>query len=391
VGAETEIIDATTCPAWSWPASRKTPRAYQHDAGDAVINARDGLIVLPTGSGKTVTALSAAERISSHTLIICPTTTLADQWVAAIRDDYGDVPVGRVYGGVADIEPITVALPHSLTAALLGQLSGFFGTIIVDECHHGAAAMWMSSIEKFRARYRIGVSADPRRRDDMHFRVTDTLGPVVYRRTRRRVERSGATVPVILRVVRTGGPLNSLPKDMSAAERMLIGDARRAQKIDAVVSDAAGPVLVFCRLRESVDVLSRRWECPGLKGGTSSRQRREFQAVLAGVECGDTGLIVATYAAMGEGVDLKVLRSGVLAGPIGGDTRGLGFNQIRGRLARTAPGKDEAYLYHIWDDLAWPNRARLLAKLNDGLVQVQDKDGSWRMATDRDLRPAVPW
>ena len=58
-----------------------TPRPYQDDALAAWLAAEGrGVVVLPTGAGKTVLALMATARLGLRTLVVVPTIELLYQW-----------------------------------------------------------------------------------------------------------------------------------------------------------------------------------------------------------------------------------------------------------------------------------------------------------------------
>ena len=68
------------------PQLEFTPRPYQQSAVDAWL--RDGgrgVVVLPTGAGKTVVAFDAIARLAVRTLVIVPTIELLRQWRSGHR------------------------------------------------------------------------------------------------------------------------------------------------------------------------------------------------------------------------------------------------------------------------------------------------------------------
>ena len=66
-------------------------REYQREAYDAWRDAGDrGVLELPTGSGKTVVAIAAVERLGTPTLVVVPTIDLLDQWRRELETEFGD-------------------------------------------------------------------------------------------------------------------------------------------------------------------------------------------------------------------------------------------------------------------------------------------------------------
>jgi|SRR5882672_2108796 len=84
-------------------------RPYQEAALCAwELSGRRGLVVLPTGSGKTRVALAAMARTGLSALCLVPTRVLLEQWLREIRAVYAD-KVGCFGDGHRDLSPVTVA------------------------------------------------------------------------------------------------------------------------------------------------------------------------------------------------------------------------------------------------------------------------------------------
>src|SRR5205814_7248172 len=93
------------------PALALSPRAYQEDALVSWIESRGrGVVVLPTGAGKTVLALMAIARAGVRPLIVVPTLELLKQWTEGLERHLGlpAAAVGQVGGGARQLRPATV-------------------------------------------------------------------------------------------------------------------------------------------------------------------------------------------------------------------------------------------------------------------------------------------
>ena len=157
-------------------------RPYQQAALDAWLAEQGrGIVVLPTGAGKTVLALAALDRLKLRTLIVVPTIELLHQWRTAIIERLGvsAAHVGVVGDGQRDLRPITV-----ITYASVGRpdaaLSGF-GLLVCDEAHHATAPSYRTLAERCGAPYLLGITATPGT-EEQEVALTAALGPVVYRR-----------------------------------------------------------------------------------------------------------------------------------------------------------------------------------------------------------------
>src|SRR6187551_202514 len=88
---------------------RREPRPYQAEALAAWQARRHrGVVVLPTGAGKTWVACLAIDDRRRSTLVVAPTLDLVRQWYDVLRTTFG-VPVGVVGGGEYQVLPLTVS------------------------------------------------------------------------------------------------------------------------------------------------------------------------------------------------------------------------------------------------------------------------------------------
>lgn len=123
-----------------------------------------------TGSGKTAVFLRQAALMGHRTLIIVPSERLADQWVSAIEKHLG-VPreyIGRVQQGQCDYRKpqFVIGIIHSIAQRTYPP--GFyqaFGIVCWDEVHTVAARMFSRTLGCFSAKYQVGLTATPKRKD----------------------------------------------------------------------------------------------------------------------------------------------------------------------------------------------------------------------------------
>lgn len=149
-----------------------------------------GILKATTGFGKTNTALELIRRIGRTTLVVVHKEFLQKQWVARIRKFLPGARVGIVQGPKCEWEDkdIVIAMAQSL-AREDGEEGGerypeefyrHFGVLIVDEVHRVGAATWSPIPGLFPARYRLGLSATPRRKDGADKVFWWHLGQILY-------------------------------------------------------------------------------------------------------------------------------------------------------------------------------------------------------------------
>lgn len=168
--------------AWS-PRLTIEPRLYQRDALRAwLANSGRGVVVLPTGAGKTVLAFMAIDHLAVRTLIVVPTIDLLRQWRQGLIEKAAVPPshVGVIGGGEQQDADITV-ITYDSAAMPRRDLAGY-GLVVFDEVHHLPAPSYRAIAQKAAAPWRLGLTATPERNDGTHADLTGLVGPEVYRR-----------------------------------------------------------------------------------------------------------------------------------------------------------------------------------------------------------------
>ena len=154
-------------------------RDYQKEAVERFLRFKRGVVVLPTGAGKTIIALEIIRRLSVSTLVVVPTLALLEQWKDRLSI-FGDV--GEFSGKKKELKPITVTTYDSayINAELLGDKFFF---LIFDECHHLPSEAYRNIAQMSAAPYRLGLTASPERADELHELLPDLIGGIIYEKS----------------------------------------------------------------------------------------------------------------------------------------------------------------------------------------------------------------
>lgn len=158
----------------------RSPRPFQQEAIDAWLPRRQGVIVLPTGAGKTFVAMMAIEAVARSALIVVPTLELVRQWFQNLSEAFPH-PVGAIGGGDYNPQPLTV-ITYDSAYNHMEHLGNRYGLIIFDECHHLPSETYSLAARSCLAPYRLGLSATPERTDGKHMLLDQLIGPILYRR-----------------------------------------------------------------------------------------------------------------------------------------------------------------------------------------------------------------
>jgi superfamily II DNA or RNA helicase len=156
------------------------PYRHQQDSLAAWKRAgRRGVVVLPTGAGKTLVAQLAMRDTPRSALICVPTLDLLHQWYAGLLAAFPDANIGLLGGGSRDDTPILVSTYDS-AAIHAEDLAGRYAFQIFDECHHLPSDFTRVIAEMGIAPYRLGLSATLKRSDGREADLNGLIGPVVY-------------------------------------------------------------------------------------------------------------------------------------------------------------------------------------------------------------------
>jgi superfamily II DNA or RNA helicase len=165
-----------------WPLRlERTPFPHQTEAVEAWWGQGGrGVVVLPTGTGKTFMAILAIAKAERPALVVTPTIDLLNQWYGELSLAFG-VPIGLMGGGHHDLQPITVTTYDS-AYIYVEKWGNRFGLVVFDECHHLPGPTTQVAAVASIAPFRLGLTATPERADGLHDLYPELVGPIVYRR-----------------------------------------------------------------------------------------------------------------------------------------------------------------------------------------------------------------
>lgn len=152
-------------------------RTYQEEAIQKTLAVRQGMVALPTGTGKTTIAAEIIRRLDTTTVIFVHKQELATQWIEALSLMFNMSPkaFGLVGWGILDMKPITIAMVQS-SSRLPPEMFKNFGVTIFDECHHVSADTIYDLAEHSRSARLYGLSATPYRADGKDLMLKGALG-----------------------------------------------------------------------------------------------------------------------------------------------------------------------------------------------------------------------
>ncbi|MGQ9734812.1 MAG: DEAD/DEAH box helicase family protein [Candidatus Bipolaricaulia bacterium] len=386
---EDQVLELVPCPVPLRLTQGLGLRGYQEEALEKwwLSGRKRGVVVLPTGAGKTYVALAAIDRLNrdpisspSPTFTVVPTLDLVDQWTSELRRFF-QVEIGEYTGRSKILGPITVATYDSayIHAEHLGNKFKF---LIVDEVHHLPAESYRQIAQAFAAPYRLGLTATYEREDELHEVLPDLLGGKVFevgvkelageyladyevrtlklpltteerkaynhqsrifadyiRSSKIRMTGPGDFQKVILRSGSDPRAWKAL-RAQSEARKIAYNSQTKLEKLRELLKGHRGDrIIIFTRYNDLVYRISREFLIPAITYRTGKDERRQ---VLQGFKEGIYQAIVSSQV-LDEGVDVPEANVGIILSGTGSSRE---FIQRLGRILRPAPGK-RAVLYEL--------------------------------------------
>jgi superfamily II DNA or RNA helicase len=354
-------------------------RAPQQEAAEKIAAHDEGILCAPTAFGKTAVAAWLIARRRVNTLVVVHRQQLLDQWQERLGM-FLRLPrksIGHIGGGKPDRTGcIDVAVIQSLYRnEAVKDFVAEYGQVIVDECHHISAFTFEQVMRQVRARYIVGLTATPTRKDGHHPIIYMQCGPVRFSMSARAMtETTPFEHKVIPRHTEFRIPAERTEVTIQDAYAVLVNDIQRNEMIASDVARAVQsgrcPLLLTGRtehLRYFASALTGvAKHVFVLKGGMGKKQRRTTAEALASVAEGETRVILATGSYIGEGFDDARLDTLFLAMPI--SWKGT-LQQYVGRLHRLHEGKRLVQVYDYVDDYV-PMLARMYERRLRGYAAI---------------------
>jgi superfamily II DNA or RNA helicase len=339
-----------------------------------------GIVVLPTGAGKTILAVKAMEELQCSTLVVVPTVVLVDQWREVLEDVFNQ-RVGALGGGHDEIRPVTVATYDSASLRA-GSLGNLFRLIVFDEVHHLAAPTYRRIAVGYLAPYRLGLTATLQTDEATRGLYSELVGDLVYsldpeqlagthladytvktvnlpltaqekaeydrsyqtyrgflRSRSIRIRGSADYLRFVRRSARDPGARRALMARNRAMDLALNSSTKIAYLRSLLKANPEDKALIFTSHNKLVYRLSREFLIPAITHVTP----REERGQILGRFMDGTYRRIVTSRVLDEGVDVPDASIAVI---ISGSGSSRQFIQRLGRILRKRPGK-QAVLYEL--------------------------------------------
>lgn len=355
---------------------------YQGEAATAVLRAKNGVLVMPAGAGKTQTGLKVACEIGHKTLWITHTKDLLNQSYTRAKEN-GITGLGKITDGKVQIgENMTFATVQTLSKLDLTKYKDTWGTIIVDECHRvcgtpAAVTMFYKCISSLSARYKIGLTATPERKEKgTEKAMFALLGEIITEVPKTAVKKLHAQI----KVVKTGYSMGEECEKSDgtvdytkAVDYLGKDDARNELIIDILKDQLDDGEKHYCLiLGDRVSHLEALQEALGygavIHGKTNKNVR---DGKLEAIKRGRVHYLFATYALAKEGLDIPRLDRLFLISPH--DDKAVIVQSV-GRIERCFEGKAQPIVYDFVDEgdyftKKWKKRKSIYKKNGNEVIE----------------------
>lgn len=316
-----------------------------------------GVAVAPPGIGKTILAIHTIAKRKTNTLILVHRKPLMEQWRLQLASflgiglkDIGQIGSGKNKStGILDVAMIqSMERKGSVDDRIID-----YGFIIVDECHHVSAVSFERVLMQTKAKYILGLTATPYRRDGHQPIIHMQCGPICYQKKQKDTALQISKYFIIPRITEFSYEWSD-DSNIHELWPKLIGDEGRNKLITddiiKTIQEGRFPIILTER-REHVDILTKLLKdkieyLAVLHGGLSPKKRKETLKELSDYPLNKPKAILATGTYIGEGFDVPQLDTLFLTMPISFKGKVV---QYAGRLHRKHKDKKDICIYDYVD------------------------------------------
>ena len=336
----------------------------------------DGYIAIPRGlrDHLILSAKEAGIEVETEDLILLQSKDLLEQWVEELNKFLAideEPPLYKTKTGREKRRDSVIGILHGnkntltgiIDVAMVGSMYGkgkfnkqinSYGMVIMDECHHAGSTTAVEVLQRVNAKYVYGVTATPKRGDNLEKIIHMLLGPIRHSyNARERALEQGIGHYVYPRYTRVTDTREDR-KDINGAYALIGNSTVRNDMIledtRACVKAGRTPV-ILTRYKEQAKYLHENLQKDAghvflFYGDNSDKENSMIRQCLKEVSKDESLILVATGQKIGEGFDHSRVDTLMLAAPVSFEGR---LEQYIGRLNRDYEGKKEVVVYDYID------------------------------------------
>lgn len=292
-------------------------RDYQREAVDRCLGQGSGLVVMPTGAGKTIVGLYLLSVLCRPAVVLVHRKEIASQWVERIQDILGVEPA-LCYGGVREAGDVQVALYQSVIedGDVRDDVRLDHDVVLFDEADVVGADTFSRVAMAITAPYRFGFTATEEREDGATLRVIGGAGPIIADLSPEAlIDRGWLAEPEW--IIKEAPSSGSRYRDWQAEYKAeIVNNNRRNQLISQAVEDADKPCMVTVERIAHGNRLEALTDGAAFVHGDSTDREETIHMFREG----DLDVLVATRGIVGRGFDVPEIESFCVAGGLKSET-----------------------------------------------------------------------
>lgn len=317
--------DERLCEKIDFPKIKFNLREDQKKCIEEIQKKDFSIFVAPPGFGKTLIASQMVEKRAVNTLVIVNKNMLLDQWIDRFCS-YFEIKkneIGYLGKGKNTLnKKLDIATMQSLKNNPL--IIKNYSFVIVDECHHIPAFTFENIIKSFHGKYVLGLSATPKRKDEMEPILFGQLGNISYE------VKSKKTKNKIAQVINTDF-VSDCDNFGDLISQIIKDEKRNELIINQIINHKNRKILVLTDRIEHIENLSKilldkKIDFVSIHGSMNKKDQAESLSKI-----GDASIVLATSSYFGEGIDFPHLDTIIFATPISFSGRLI---QYLGRIGR---------------------------------------------------------
>lgn len=317
--------------------TNKILRDYQEEAVSIFMNKSNGILKLPTGSGKTFIGAEIIRRCKSKILWIIDRKELMNQTIEELTILLNK-PIGVINGQMFEIQDITVATIQTLNINIINKkyidYLQSINMVVIDEFHKAATDSYKNIMIKTpNLKYKLGLTATPTRDDGKAPILFSIIGDIIYSKTSKELQEQGYLVKPSLYFYSL--PYNVSVSNIEYTEDYNLNVVENEFRNNLIKKLIKGKTLILVKNVKHGKLLSELLEVPYLYGSLTKIKREEIFDKFRNT---DSNLIM-TLSIGAEGLDIPNLDTIINAGANKGDVKSI---QILGRVLRTFKNKSNA-------------------------------------------------
>ena len=341
----------------------------------------NGVIKAPPASGKSIMAIGLICKLQVKTLCVFHQSNFRNQWMKELRkftnidklEDLSKKQIAGIYDG-GDIFPITFTTVQKLISKKeeedLGKFKKQFGLVVVDEVHHAASPSFCYVLSNTHARFSLGLTATPKRKDKLEGVYFDSIGPLTAEGGSEqllpevRLHYTGVRVTrnfYVSEWAQWGMFLNQLAKNQERNNmicKLIKEEVRKENRYVLVISERVN----HCHVLENLLLESYGFHQTEIQVITGQTKKQE--ELFANARNRQYKVLICSKV-MDEGVDIPPLDTLHYATPLASKAK---IEQRAGRIRRPCEGKQSPRI-HDWIDTG-PGQIHGAAKVRQGVYKA---------------------